>query len=164
MWKLVGAGFIAFSLLSSPSSAHSPNDHENGDMLNASDWQALTEARIDAVKAALQLTPEQAKLWPAVEDAIRARGQGRILRLQAMTSTPGDNPDPIALVRRRSDNLAQRSAELKKLADAWQPLYLTLDATQKLRLRVLAVYALRELRDAAESRRLQAFDEDDFEF
>src|SRR5262249_38652512 len=34
-------------------------------------------ARIGIVKAVLQLTPEQAKYWPAVEEAIRARAQAQ---------------------------------------------------------------------------------------
>ena len=54
---------------------------------------------------------------------------------------------------------------LKKLADAWQPLYASLDDNQKARLRFLAVYVLREMRDAVESRRMQSEDEsyDDYE-
>ena len=31
----------------------------------------LTDARVNVVKSALQLTPDQEKLWPAIEDAIR---------------------------------------------------------------------------------------------
>src|SRR5207344_280761 len=89
------------------------------DILSAAEWKALTEARIAAVEAALQLTPDQAKLWPAVEDAIRARGQGRYLRLQALVGPPSADVDPIQLVRTRAESLAQRSAELTKLADAW---------------------------------------------
>src|SRR5215470_2495987 len=34
-------------------------------------------ARIGIVKAVLQLTPEQAKYWPAVEEAIRGRAQAQ---------------------------------------------------------------------------------------
>jgi hypothetical protein len=148
----------------SPSLAQNPAQAPSQDLLNAADWKSLTEARIAAVKAALQLTPDQEKLWPAVEDAIRARGQGRYLRLQALAASPSGDVDPIQLLRSRADSLAQRSAELTKLAFAWQPLYPTLDAGQRLRVRILAVYALREMRDAVESRRLQHFDEDDVEF
>ena len=36
----------------------------------------MTDARVNIVKAALQLTPDQEKLWPAVEDAIRTRAPG----------------------------------------------------------------------------------------
>jgi hypothetical protein len=34
------------------------------DRLTAADWEHLTDARIKIVKAALQLTPDQEKLWP----------------------------------------------------------------------------------------------------
>jgi hypothetical protein len=64
-------------------------------------------------------------------------------------------------LNRRSDALAQRSAELKKLATAWQPLYQTLTPDQRRRLGFVAIVALRELRDAVEQRRLQAADEED---
>ena len=45
----------SFSFFSSP------------ERLSARDWNKLTDLRIDLVKAALQLTPEQTKLWPPVE-------------------------------------------------------------------------------------------------
>ena len=35
------------------------------------DFKALTDARIGIVKAAVQLTPEQEKLWPPIEEANR---------------------------------------------------------------------------------------------
>jgi hypothetical protein len=35
---------------------------------------------------------------------------------------------PVELMRERADVLAQRAANLKKLADAWQPLYATLES------------------------------------
>src|SRR5208337_5175500 len=35
---------------------------------SAADLNALTDARVAVVKAALQLTPDQAKYWPAVEE------------------------------------------------------------------------------------------------
>jgi len=122
---VLGVVFLLSSL--SPSLAQNPAQAPSQDLLNAADWKSLTEARIAAVKAALQLTPDQEKLWPAVEDAIRARGQGRYLRLQALAASPSGDVDPIQLLRSRADSLAQRSAELTKLAFAWQPLYPTLE-------------------------------------
>jgi hypothetical protein len=110
----------------------------------------LTDARIGIVKAVLQLTPEQAKYWPAVEEAIRARAQTRYQRIAAVAERLDQQRavDPIELLRGRADALAQRAAGLKKLADAWQPLYQSLDPDQKQRLRVLAVRVLRQLNDA----------------
>ncbi|MDP4004336.1 Spy/CpxP family protein refolding chaperone [Methylobacterium sp. NEAU K] len=133
------------------------------EILNAVDWKALTDARIDLVKTALQLTPDQAKYWPAVENAIRARSQARHARLEILATPRTERRDPIEFLRDRADNLSQRATNLKNLADAWQPLYQTLDPTQKLRMRILTIYALREMRDGIESRRLQNEDDDDDE-
>jgi len=57
--------------------------------------------------------------------------------------------------------LGQRAADLKKLAAAWQPLYQTLMPDQKRGLGLLTVIAIRELRDRAEQRRVQAADDDE---
>ncbi len=40
-----------------------------------SDMKRLTDLRVGLVHAALQLTPEQEKYWPALEEAIRARSE-----------------------------------------------------------------------------------------
>jgi hypothetical protein len=48
--------------------------------------------------------------------------------------------------------LAQRSADLKKLAGAWEPLYKTLSPDQKQRTAFLALYVLHEVRNTAEER------------
>ena len=54
-------------------------------------------------------------------------------------------------MKKRADRLAQRSADLKRLADPWEPLYQTLDPEQKRRMAFLAILALREMRDAWKS-------------
>ncbi len=117
--------------------------------LNAADRNNLTDMRIDLVKAALQLTPEQEKLWPPVESAIRARAEDRKARVAKIQETVGRradesrvetlrNRDPIAFLQRRSEALAQRSADLDKLAEAWQPLYKTLNPEQRQRMAAVA--------------------------
>ena len=110
----------------------------------------------------MQLTLEQAKYWPAVEEAIRNRAMGRQVRLAALSRQrdQGDS-DPIDIVRHRADVLAQRAAELKQLADAWQPLSSSLTPEQKQRLRFFAVNILRLVPRAADLRRMQNEDESD---
>ena len=71
--------------------------------------------------------------------------------------------DPVDLLRGRADALAQRAAGLKKLADAWQPLYQSLNPDQKQRMQVLAVRVLRQLKDAVDTRRMAMYDEEDDE-
>src|SRR5262249_38611435 len=129
----------------------------------ASEWNSLTDMRIDVVKAALKLTPDQEKYWPAVEDAIRARAKDRQARFADMQKRVGElrdgNPiemlrdrEAVELLQRRGDALAQRSTDLKKLAAAWQPLYKTLTPDQKQRMAFLTLYVLHEVRNAAEER------------
>jgi hypothetical protein len=166
MLKTVAAGLTAlFVTASSLAYAQAPSaagsEQENA-RPSAADLNALTDARIGIVKAALQLTPEQAKYWPAVEEAIRNRAMGRQVRLAALARQrdQGDR-DPIDSVRHRADALAQRAAELKQLADAWQPLYATLTPDQKQRLRFFAVNILRMVPRAGELRRMETEDEGD---
>jgi len=131
--------------------------------------KALIDRRIEVIKITLGLTADQAKLWPAVEDAIRARLTARHARLASLAAraAKADEVNPIELLRHRADALTQRGAALKKLADAWQPLFAALDENQKLRLKFLAVYVIREMRDAVETRRMMSEDEyedDDFDY
>jgi hypothetical protein len=136
----------------------------------------LTDARINMVKAALQLTPDQEKYWPAIEEAIRNRAKDRQARIAAAAARLNElrdrsvievmrDRDPIAFLQRRADALTQRGADLKKVADAWQPLYKTLTPDQKRRMAALTIFVLREMRDAGEQRRLQFedYDNDDEE-
>jgi hypothetical protein len=127
--------------------------------------------RIDLVKAALLLTPDQQKYWPAIENAIRARAEDRKARLAKIVETVGKradessvevfrNRDPIAFLQRRSEALAQRSADLDKLAEAWQPLYKTLSPEQRQRMAALAIFVLHDMSDVVERRRAQSEDED----
>jgi hypothetical protein len=119
--------------------------------------------RIDVVRAALQLTPDQEKYWPAVEDAIRARAKNRQVRFAEVEKRVGElregnpvevlhNRDTVDFFQRRADALAQRSAALKNLAAAWEPLYKTLSPDQKQRMAFITLYVLHEVRNAAEER------------
>ena len=122
----------------------------------------LTDLRIDVVKQALQLTPEQMKYWPAIEDAIRSRAEARRERLQRlMTEVRDPQPDMnfIEVLERRADNLNQRAEGLKKLTQAWKPLYETLSDTQKQRMRILAVLVVHRIGERMEMRRMELEDD-----
>jgi hypothetical protein len=131
------------------------------------DMKSVTDIRVGIVKGALQMTAEQEKLWPAVEDAIRARAKNRQARMEryaelhesAMMDTLHDR-NPVELMQRRADALIQRGADLKKLADAWEPLYKTLSPDQKRRMGFVSYVAMRGMRDAMEHRS-EAEDDDD---
>jgi hypothetical protein len=125
----------------------------------------LVERKIEIVKTTLGLTPEQQKLWPAVEEAVRSRAAMRINRITKLVALRDSDKEvsPIEIMRIRADTLANKATELKKLADAWQPLYATLDSNQKDRVAFLAAFALRELRNAASDRLMAADEQDDEE-
>jgi len=174
MLKIVVAGTTAlFLTASSIANAQSAQTSApaSPERLNAADRNNLTDMRIDLVKAALQLTPDQEKLWPPVESAIRARAEDRKARIPKIQETVGRradesrvevmrNRDPIAFLQRRSEALAQRSADLDKLAEAWQPLYKTLSQEQRQRMAALAIFVLNDMSDAVERRRALSEDED----
>ncbi len=117
---------------------------------SAADVAAFTDARIAALKAGLELTPDQAKNWPAFEQAVRDMAQLRIDRINAREAQnqqqdqqQAQQPQqqgmsPFDRLSRRADNMAKRSAALKKVADAGAPLYQSLDDAQKSRFVVLA--------------------------
>jgi hypothetical protein len=105
---------------------------------SAADLNALTDARVGIIKAALQLTPDQEKYWPAVEEAIRARAKNRQPGWNGSRNCAiaaqwkrFDERNPVELMQRRAEILSQRAADLKKLADAWEPLYKTLTRIRK---------------------------------
>ena len=174
MLRTISAGIAALAVITGSSLAYaqSPSGGPGSPRVTAADLNALTDARVALVKAALQLTPDQERYWPAIEDAIRARAKDRISRFEAVTTgvaeradrSPIENlrdRDPIAFLNRRADALAQRSADLKKLATAWQPLYQTLTQEQKRRMGFVAMVVLSDLRDRIEQRRMEAADDDD---
>ena len=152
---LVTALFVAGFPLAYAQDASSP-------ISSQTDFKVLTDARIGIVKAALQLTPEQEKLWPPVEEAIRARADARYQRMAAAAQRRSQQGevDPIALLRDRSDALAAKATALKKLADAWAPLYQSLNADQKQRMRLLAMRVL-HMREGVDPRPMAIYDETD---
>ena len=171
MIKIIVVGATALFLTASPLAHAQTPSPATPERLNAADRNTLMYLRIDLAKAALQLTPDQEKYWPAVENAIRARAEDRKARLAKIGETVGKradesrvevlrNRDPIAFLQRRSEALAQRSADLDKLAEAWQPLYKTLSPEQRQRMGAIAILVLHDMSDAVERRRAQSEDED----
>ena len=135
--------------------------------LTPADMHAITDARIGLVKGALQLTPDQTRYWPPIEQAIRERAETRIHRitqLRQLAEQAGRRDfDPVALMRGRAENLTERGTNLKKLADAWQPLYQTLNPDQKERLRLLAMHVVHEIREAVRDRRMEMMEREEDE-
>lgn len=153
MKKAILAGVVALAIAGSTAVyAHQyhPGSHHRV-QLSPQDRTAIADARIAAVHAGLTLTPDQEKLWPPVEKAIRDFAKLRIDRAAAKMQAKKERKseaknddaekrapvDQVARLRAHSDRMAETAAALKKIADAADPLYKTLDDGQKRRLMVL---------------------------
>ena len=115
--------------------------------MSTDDAQAFADARIAGLRAGLRLTPDQEKSWPAIEAAIRELAKDRIARMEERRKArderradSGDQPrerDTIAALRKRAESMSKQATGLARLADAAEPLYKTLDDSQKRRLAML---------------------------
>jgi len=154
MKKTIAAGAIALTFagaglaLAQQNTQSSPAREGRGFRASAEDVAAFTDARVAALKAGLKLTAEQEKNWPAVETAIRDLAKARTDRMKERDARrearrgSGDNarqdgPDAISRLRQGADAMTARAASLKKLADASEPLYKSLDDGQKRRFTML---------------------------
>jgi LTXXQ motif family protein len=145
MKKTIVAGMAALVIVGSGAvyAQRSPWMRDHMHMrLSAEDKAAFADARIAAVKAGLKLTPDQEKLWPPVETAVRDFAKLRIDRANARMNAPRNDDsqtfDPVAKLRDRAESMATMAEAMKKIADAADPLYKTLDDGQKRRLMLLA--------------------------
>ncbi len=137
--------------------------HHGQMRMSAEDRLAFVDARLAAVRAGLKLTPDQDKSWPDIESAVRDFAKQRIDQRatnaapstdqrppqdqrqpqrdqqqdQAQDQTPDQTRDPVARLRDRAERMAATAAGLKRIADAADPLYKTLDEGQKRRLGLL---------------------------
>ncbi len=106
------------------------------------DIAALTDARIAALKAGLELTSDQAKNWPAFEQSLRDMAALRVQRMQARQAAASQPPQtptsPFDRLSRRADTMTKFSAALKKVADTGAPLYMSLNDAQKSRFTMLS--------------------------
>jgi hypothetical protein len=96
----------------------------------ATDHEAMMDAGLGGMKAALKLTPDQNPLWEAFENAVRSAGKERVEDMRQMM----ENRERMSSVERldaMSGHMARRAEEFKKIAQAAKPLYGSLDDTQK---------------------------------
>lgn len=146
MWKAALAGTAALTIAGSTlvyaqQRGPRPESFRRGPP-SAEEVQAFANARLAALRAGLSLTPEQQANWPAFEEAARELQKLRLDRIHAMIEQ-GRNPqpqstDPAERMRSRGAAMADMGAALKKLADAVDPLYKSLDDNQKRRFGVLS--------------------------
>jgi hypothetical protein len=133
---LLGGSVLAYSAFAQQGPGHQMRWRPS-----AEDVSAFANARIAALKAGLALTAEQEKLWQPVETAMRDNAKRRLDRWQKFRADRAAQTgpvDPVTRLRRGADAMAERSAEMKRLADAVQPLYEKLDDAQKRRFNILS--------------------------
>jgi hypothetical protein len=139
---ILTAAILSLSLPISTAFAEPPDrgGEHHAPQFSAADAAAFTNARIAALKAGLELTPAQEKLWPAFEATLRDIAKARAGRLgewREKRKEARETHDMLAMLRMGGKALAARGAELEKLADAAKPLYDSLDEAQKRRFGVL---------------------------
>jgi LTXXQ motif family protein len=148
MRKFAIAGIAVLAIAGSTAVyAQYRHEHMQHMRMSPEDRAAFADARIAAVHAGLKLTADQEKLWPPVESAVRDFAKLRIdranARMKGMDDAQGQGQaqqkpdDPVARLRERAENMAATAAAMKKIADAAEPLYKTLDDGQKRRLAIL---------------------------
>jgi hypothetical protein len=104
--------------------------------LTANQIADQVDARTARIKAELRLTPEQENNWAGFESAMRDVGKNRADReitLRSDRDKQKGSVDIIGQMRTGADAVTQRAADQKKLADAAQPLFASLDDQQKQR-------------------------------
>ena len=74
MLKIVAAAATALFVTASPLAFAQTPSAALPERLSAADWTKLTDLRIDLVKAALQLTPDQTKYWPPIRERDSRQG------------------------------------------------------------------------------------------
>lgn len=159
MMKLLLAGATALAIAGTTLAYAQQGSQTKTDVREHSRWQfsaedaqAMADARIAALKEGLKLTPDQEKNWPVLETAIRDMSKERVDRMNERREqraqrreerkAEGANKtreprDTIKRLRNRADRLDSRAESYKKLADAAEPLYESLDDGQKRRFAML---------------------------
>ena len=112
--------------------------------LSDEDRTAFQDARLAALRAGLRLTPDQYKLWPALETALRDMAKNRPDMQRPQTAEgqktaegPQAGANPFARLRERGEAGRARGEAAFKMADAASPLWNSLTDEQKKRFPML---------------------------
>jgi LTXXQ motif family protein len=164
MWKAALAGTTALAIVGSSlvyaQQRGGPEGFDRG-RPTLEDMRFFANARLAALHAGLGLTPDQEKNWPAFEEAAREMAKLRLDRISAMIDARRDEArrddarrdearrddarrdrqpqpgDPSDRMHQRAAAMLESGAALKKVADAIDPLYKSLDDGQKRRFAML---------------------------
>lgn len=130
---VTAAAMLAGTAISGSAVARDRSDRTE---LTAGQITDQAAARAAQMKADLGLTPEQETNWPAFETAVvdmwKKRTEARIAWRTAHARQQG-SVDVLDEMRKDADQQIDQANARKKLADAAQPLYSSLDDRQKRR-------------------------------
>ena len=145
MWKAVLAGTTALAIAGTSLVYAQQRGRPDGAQRwrpTMEDMRAFADARLAALHAGLELNVDQEKNWPAFEQASKEFAKLRLDRMSAaIAARRGGNAqptDPVDRLHKRAAAMTETGAALKKLADATDPLYKSLDDGQKHRFAVLS--------------------------
>ena len=101
--------------------------------LTADQIVANSDANIDRIKTELKLTPEQEKQWTAFNSAMHYLGHNGADRLNLRVARAKRDPpdDIVEQMRNEAQLLVDRAADQRNVADAAEPLFVSLDDKQK---------------------------------
>jgi hypothetical protein len=126
-----------------PAVAYAATSDKGGWNMTPETRSRLENGRLAMVKAALQLTPDQEKLWSPVESEVRAAFKVREDRRaewqkkreerKAENATPGERkrPDLAQRFDKMSKNMSERADRMKAFSSAFSPFYASLSDEQK---------------------------------
>jgi hypothetical protein len=94
---------------------------------------ANSDAYIERIKTELNLTPEQEKNWSAFSSAMHYLGHNGADRLNLRVARAKRDPpdDIVEQMRNEAQFLVDRAADQRNVADAAEPLFVSLDDKQK---------------------------------
>jgi hypothetical protein len=110
---------------------------QNAQPSRVGQWQAdqatLLDAKLAGMKAGLQLTPDQEKLWAPFESAVKEADKSRVDAMGQMMQArrAGERMSPIDHLEAMAGRLSEAATNIKTIADAAKPLYASLDDAQK---------------------------------
>ena len=99
----------------------------------AADRETMLDAKLAGMKAGLELTPDQEKLWSPFEFAVKDAAKSRMDAMQEMMRTreQGERMSPVDRLEAMAEHLSKGAADVKNIADAAKPLYASLNDSQK---------------------------------
>jgi hypothetical protein len=121
----------SFALTAAVAAGDQPSEATHKERMQhwAADHEAMMDARLGGMRAALKLTPEQNPLWEAFENSVRTVSKTRMDDTRQMMENRG-HMSPTEHMDAMAGRMARRE-ELKKISEAAKPLYGSLDDTQK---------------------------------